>query len=460
MSWLQILLLLLAVYALVATYIREKGLFADHIVFFGPIMAIKTERVGFFDWFIRFGRVLRAYGTLGAVAVVLVAGFFTFLLLLALPRFLTNTPSAEGVHDLQNVLALPGVNEAIPFTLAVWLGLVATIVIHEFGHAILARVEGMRVRSMGLLIAVIPLGAFVEPDEEDVEKAKGMPKIRMFGAGIANNLVAAIACFVVMFLLLGAAAPSGAPLIEGVYLNYPAADAGVPGLSVVTAVDGVPVATQEEVSAIMDQTSPGDTVTLTVEKDGVSDTYTMTLAEWPEALAAERDSGFMGVYYYNAAAVQARLGAIAGLGPLAPLYMLMAPFDAFIPNPDTGAVDTLGLSVLLVDTPKTIGWDVPFPGFWAVIQILFWTAWFNLAVGTFNALPFVPLDGGYIMKEGIERIFERRGWSKYAPRVVASVSAFMVLIIILFMTLPTIKGIVVPFITETVVPALLNATPF
>ncbi|MDN7025129.1 PDZ domain-containing protein [Methanoculleus sp. FWC-SCC1] len=454
MSWLQILLLLLAAYALIASYIKEKGLFADHIMFFGPIMAIKTEKVGFFDWFIRFKRILQGYGTLGAVMVVFIAGFFTLLLLLALPGFLTNTPSAEGIHGIQNVLALPGVNDAIPFTVAVWLGLVATIVIHEFGHAILARVEGMRVKSMGLLIAVIPLGAFVEPDEEDVEQAKGMPKIRMFGAGIANNLVAAVACFVVMFLLLGTAVPSGAPLIDGVYVDYPAADAGVPGLSVVTAVNGVPVATQEEVSAIMDRTSPGDEVALTVEKDGVPETYTMTLAEWPEALASDRDSGFLGVYYYNGAAVQARLDAIAGMGPLAPLVMLMAPFDAFIPNAETGAVDTLGLSVLLVDTPKTIGWDVPFPGFWAIIQILFWTAWFNLAVGTFNALPFVPLDGGYIMKEGIERIFERRGWSQYAPRVVASISMFMILIIVLFMTLPTIKGIVVPFITGTLLPAL------
>ena len=32
-------------------------------------------------------------------------------------------------------------------------------------------------------------------------------------------------------------------------------------------------------------------------------------------------------------------------------------------------------------------WQVPFPQYWTVIQVLFWCGWFNLVVGTFNALP-------------------------------------------------------------------------
>jgi hypothetical protein len=60
MSWLQVLLLLILAYALIAVYIRDRGLFSDRIMFFGPIMAIKTERVGFFDWFQKFRRLLRA----------------------------------------------------------------------------------------------------------------------------------------------------------------------------------------------------------------------------------------------------------------------------------------------------------------------------------------------------------------------------------------------------------------
>jgi membrane-associated protease RseP (regulator of RpoE activity) len=436
MNWLQILLLLVAAYLLIAYYIRDRGLFRDHVMFFGPILAIKTDRVGFFDWFRKFKTPLRAYATLGVVMVVVVSAFMTLALVLAVPQYLVHTPEPTGIYDPRNILAIPGVNQAIPITAAVFLGLLLTIVIHEFGHAILARVEDMRVRSMGLLIAVIPIGAFVEPDEEDVDAAKGMPKIRMFGAGITNNIVFGLACFAAMFLLLGMATPLAVPLVQGVYQDYPAADVGLPGYSVITNVNGVPVASQEEVSAIMEETRPGETVTLTAAKDGIESTYTLTLSEWPEALDGDRGSGFMGVYYYSAPAVKEHIGNIADLGLLAPLYLTIAPIDAFIQG------NTQQLAILLVDTPEQIAWEEPFPLFWGTVHLFFWTGWFNLLVGMFNAIPIVPLDGGYMMKEGVERFFERRGWSRYAHRVVASISGFVTVMLILLITMPMIVAAV------------------
>ncbi|MCM2465497.1 site-2 protease family protein [Methanoculleus oceani] len=441
MSWLQILLLLVAAYALIAFYIRDRGLFRDHVMFFGPILAIKTERVGFFDWFRKFKTLLRAYATLGVVMVVVVSAFMTLALVLAVPQYLVHTPEPTGIYDPRNILAIPGVNQAIPITAAVIIGLLLTIVIHEFGHAILARVEDMRVRSMGLLIAVVPIGAFVEPDEADVEAAKGMPKIRMFGAGITNNIVMGLACFAAMFLLLGMATPLSVPLVQGVYQDFPAAEAGLPGYSVITGINGIPVASQEEVSAIMDGTRPGDTVTVTAEKDGVESTYTLTLAGWPEVLGGDRDSGFMGVYYYNAPAVKEHIGNIADLGLLAPLYLTIAPIDAFIQG------NTQQLAILLTDTPEQIAWEEPFPFFWGTVHLFFWTGWFNLLVGMFNAIPIVPLDGGYMMKEGVERFFERRGWSRYAHRVVASISGFITVMLILLITMPMIVAAVRFFLT-------------
>ncbi|WP_332450402.1 site-2 protease family protein [Methanoculleus sp.] len=436
MSWLQILLLLVAAYLLIVYYIRDRGLFRDHLMFFGPILGIKTERVGFFDWFQKFRRPLRAYATLGVLMVVVVSAFMTLALVLAVPQYLVHTPEPTGIYDPRNMLAIPGVNQAIPITAAVILGLVLTMVVHEFGHAILARVEDMRVKSMGLLIAVIPIGAFVEPDEEDVEAAKGMPKIRMFGAGITNNIVIGLACFAVMFLFIGMATPLPTPLVQGVYQDYPAAEAGLPGYSVITEINGIPVTSQEEISAIMDGTRPGETVTVTATRDGVESTYTLILDEWPEVLDGDRNSGFMGVYYYNAPAVKEHIGNVANLGLLAPLYLTIAPIDAFIQG------NTQQLAILLSDTPEQIAWEEPFPFFWGTVHLLFWTGWFNLLVGMFNAIPIVPLDGGYIMKEGVERFFERLGLSRYAHRVVASISGFVTVMLILLITMPMIVAAV------------------
>ena len=81
-------------------------------------------------------------------------------------------------------------------------------------------------KGIGALIAVIPIGFFVEPDEEDLNSAKGLPKMRMFGAGITNNLVLGAICFAAMIFLIGMAVPTDAPVIHGVYKNYSAETRG------------------------------------------------------------------------------------------------------------------------------------------------------------------------------------------------------------------------------------------
>ena len=92
--------------------------------------------------------------------------------------------------------------------------------------------------------------------------------------------------------------------------------------------------------------------------------------------------------------------------------------------------------ILSFDAPEEAYYAVPFPAFWGLIHILFWAGWININVGIFNALPLVPLDGGYIMKEGVERLFSRRGLSKYAPAVVSAISSVMLVMILSILLLP------------------------
>jgi membrane-associated protease RseP (regulator of RpoE activity) len=83
-------------------------------------------------------------------------------------------------------------------------------------------------------------------------------------------------------------------------------------------------------------------------------------------------------------------------------------------------------------------WQVPFPQFWLVIQLLFWCGWFNLVVGTFNALPLVPLDGGYILKEGVDRLLDRRGLIRYSGYIVSAISYVMLGVLLAVTLLPLI----------------------
>ncbi len=425
MDWILLIIFLIAAYAVIAYYIHSKKLWEDHITFYGPIMAIKTNRIGFFDKFAAFRTFFRIYGTVGVVAVIIVSVFITVMLFISIRYTLIVQPEPTGIYKPQNILLLPGINEYVPSTLAVWLAFIITIGVHEFGHAILCRVENIKVKTMGALVAVIPIGFFVEPDEEELDRTKGMAKIRMFGAGITNNLVVGFSCFVLLILCMGLVVPVTEPIIHGVYKDYPASNAGIPPGSVITAVNGVSVSNRADVSTILNTTKPGTTLVLTVTKDSIIRDYPLTLAAWPNDIP-DRTSGFMGVEYYDGNSV---MGVVNGmLSPIGFFQFLVIPFST---NLDVGF-----LRILAFETPEMTYYHIPFESYWGIVHLLFWCAWINLNVGIFNAIPMIPLDGGYIFKEGVDRLLDRRGLMKYSGYITGTVSYLMLIVLISLIALP------------------------
>jgi membrane-associated protease RseP (regulator of RpoE activity) len=88
------------------------------------------------------------------------------------------------------MLVIPGVT--IPFWYGI-IGLITVLVVHEFAHGILARSENVAIKSMGaILVTIIPIGAFVEPDEEELKAKDRMPRMRVYAAGSFANILLAI----------------------------------------------------------------------------------------------------------------------------------------------------------------------------------------------------------------------------------------------------------------------------
>ena len=134
----------------------------------------------------------------------------------------------------------------------------------------------------------------------------------------------------------------------------------------------------------------------------------------------------MGVTYYDGALVKSAVGSM--LSPVGFFQFLIVPFSG-----DTG---TQFLRILAFETPETRFYQVPFEGFWGLVNLLFWCAWININVGIFNAIPMVPLDGGYIFKEGVDRLLDRRGLIRYSARVISSVSYVMLVMLMSLILLP------------------------
>lgn len=92
-------------------------------------------------------------------------------------------------------LLLPGVN--LPFFEGI-LALIVIMMVHEGSHAVLARIAKVPIKSSGIvLFGIIPIGAFVEPDEKQLEKVDRIRQTRVLAAGSGANFITSVAFFII-----------------------------------------------------------------------------------------------------------------------------------------------------------------------------------------------------------------------------------------------------------------------
>ncbi len=179
------------------------------------------------------------------LALIYSGGMFLFLLLgllgygvLILSGVLSDLLS--GTDQLAQLpsggtLLLPGVN--LPLFEGV-IALFIVLVVHEAAHAILARIARVPVLSSGIvLFGVIPIGAFVEPDEAALRKADQHKQTRVLVAGSTSNF---ITCLVFFILFIGFFYGTSMYREEGLLVL-----AGMEKNTVIYAVDGTPVDTTQ-----------------------------------------------------------------------------------------------------------------------------------------------------------------------------------------------------------------------
>ncbi|MGC9057876.1 MAG: site-2 protease family protein [Candidatus Micrarchaeia archaeon] len=108
----------------------------------------------------------------------------------------------QAQHDVQPgaSLLLPGIN--LPFFEGV-IALLILLFVHEMSHAILARVARVRLKSAGMLLfGFIPVGAFVDPDEEVLKKKAYYEQGRVLVAGSTANYFVSFVSFVLLIILI------------------------------------------------------------------------------------------------------------------------------------------------------------------------------------------------------------------------------------------------------------------
>jgi membrane-associated protease RseP (regulator of RpoE activity) len=216
-----------------------------HLNKYGPAIMIRT-RLGMkaMDRLSRYKRFWRAFGLLSKVLSLVLLCLMLYMLIVAVLNLPAALSSSSSV-GIRYALAIPGFNPMLPLSYGV-LALCVAMVVHEMGHGIQTRANGAKVDSTGLLYAVVPVGAFVEPNEEEMRQQPRRVQMDMYTAGISVNTVLAVICMALMVFSFTAVSTDhgedvGVFSVDG---GSPMYEAGIPVSSLIVGIydaDGNPV---------------------------------------------------------------------------------------------------------------------------------------------------------------------------------------------------------------------------
>ncbi|GFO97263.1 peptidase M50 [groundwater metagenome] len=277
-------------YALIIVLLDRRGTLSKYNItvyyfLFIPVLMIRTQRgQKLLDRLAVHKRFWRLFANIGLPAM-LIGMVVMFLLLLfidytMIQSFQTQTvPHPGKYNEPRNIFLIPGINEYIPL----WWGIIAlvvTLVVHEFSHAILCKVEGIKVKSMGLLVAFFPIGGFAEPDEEQLlgkieepgketqeqkepkKLATRSERVRVLTSGVMANFVTALIAFILFFSFLGSISPVGEVMVTGVVPGSPAELAGVKPNMILTGINDKQINNGNDFLSYAQGLEPGTNITL------------------------------------------------------------------------------------------------------------------------------------------------------------------------------------------------------
>lgn len=323
----------------------------------GLISRISNFSPTFWRWYMNVGVVV-AYG-----AMI----FITWTLVSTLPTVF-ETPAVSIVIP---GVEMPGSSIYIPFFYGL-IALATVLIVHEFSHGIQAVGEKIPIKSIGLLLFIILPGAFVEPDEEELKKAKRTSRLRVYAAGSVANITLALIAILLLSLV-----STGIPHYfeeDGIEIDRIVGGSPSEGIlkegMVLEAIDNQKINDSSSYADLISSYSPGDNVTVQTDQGS----YSVTLDKNPN----NESRGFFGIQAQKHFALVDN-----SLGPI--------PWILF-----------------------------------ELLELFQWIAMLNLGIGLFNLLPLKPLDGGYMLEILLSYKLSE---NQYKP-IVNALSAVLAMIII------------------------------
>ena len=287
-------------------------------------------------------RGIRVFADVSVISGFIMMGFaFWFLLNNVANFFVAQTEFSELT------VLIPGVTLTSAASITYFLlSIPVVLVIHEGAHGIVAALEKIKIKTGGFAIFIAMFAGFVEPDEEEFNKAKKISKLRVIGAGATSNVIFAFALGAILLTNPFFAMVLPEPLLssfyelpEGVLIlsiieNSGAEQAGLLANDIITSINNKPILSPVDFPSL----NPGDTASVSVVRDGQPLEFSLEVMPAPD----DPERGLIGIMRDNSFAYKPVLNFIEWNDPNVSMFLLWLWMISFF----IGIINMLPLPIL------------------------------------------------------------------------------------------------------------------
>ncbi len=255
----------------------------------------------------------------------------------------------EPTEFAELTILIPGVTLTSAASITYFfLSIPIVLIIHEGAHGIVATLEKIKIKTGGFAIFIALFAGFVEPDEEEFNRAKKISKLRVIGAGATSNVIFAFALGAILLTnpLFGIILPE--PLLSFFYESPDgvlvlsiiegsgAEEAGLQPNDIITGINGIPVITPLDFQKL--ELTPGETVTVSVLRGEQVIEIPIVITPSPD----DPERGLIGIMRDNSFAYKPVLNFIEWNNPQVSMFLLWLWMISFF----IGIINMLPLPIL------------------------------------------------------------------------------------------------------------------
>ena len=289
-------------------------------------------------------RGIKVFADVSVVAGFLMMGFAFWFLISNVSKFFV-APSEFS----QLTVLIPGITLTSSSSILYFLlSIPVVLVIHEGAHGIVATLEKIKIKTGGFAIFIAMFAGFVEPDEEEFNKAKKISKLRVIGAGATSNVIFAFALGLILLTNPFFAMIVPEPLLS-VFYDLPdgvtvlsiipdsgAEKAGLLANDIITSINGVQILSPLDFQKT--DLIPGDIAQVSILRDGQILQFPVEVIPSPD----DPQKGLIGIIRDNSFAYKPVLNFIEWKDPGVSMFLLWLWMISFF----IGIINMLPLPIL------------------------------------------------------------------------------------------------------------------